>query len=394
MKIVATLVGIYLVLLVLKIALANIFYVFGIILAGAACFCAYLTLEACREYKMSDEKYLEQKRQEAINKATGDNAPVFDETEVLNKKSGKVTIVCCLAISLFLFYGANKSIGHQSIYESEIEQEEIAEKNAVANEKITAMNDEEKVLYEQKFAEYTQTMDETSAREKAIADVEADTSAKNKALQEMYDKQEQYEKWLAQKEEQERKVQEKAAEEQRKAQEKAAEEQRRKENSYWLVTRYGGKQHIEGEKYIGDWKDEHRGEIVAIYYIPSTKIRDDVDYILGKDPGYSVDVVEKIGGKPQKCITYHFKKSSNGWEWKIKRLLEIHDISQRNDLSEAEQKYKIPISEIPAGEKFYYYDKDPDASHNDHGDWYDIGGSNLATYVFNATHSTADDIKK
>ena len=126
----------------------------------------------------------------------------------------------------------------------------------------------------------------------------------------MYDKQEQYEKWMAQKAEQERKIQE-----------KATEEQKRKESNYWLVTRYGDKKHIDGEEFIGDWKDEHRAEIVSLYYVSSTKVRDDVDYIFGKDPGYSADIIEKTDGKPQKCITYHFRKSSNGWQWKIKRTI-------------------------------------------------------------------------
>ena len=87
--------------------------------------------------------------------------------------------------------------------------------NTAVNEKLAAMTDEEKSLYEQKFAEYSKTTDEFSARTKAVEEVEADTAAKNKALQEMYDKQAQYEKWLAQKAEQERKEQEKAAEEQK-----------------------------------------------------------------------------------------------------------------------------------------------------------------------------------
>lgn len=93
--------------------------------------------------------------------------------------------------------------------QKKLEEQKMAEK--VANEKkreiekkeeeisarLMEMNEEDIALYKSRYQEYQQILDEQEAKEKAINDVDEAKEKKRKELQEAYDKQEQYEEWIA-----------------------------------------------------------------------------------------------------------------------------------------------------------------------------------------------------
>ena len=314
----------------------------------------------------------------------------------------------------------------KSMDEDDARTKAIADVDAyvAANEKLAAMNDEEKALYDQKFAEYTHTMDDISARTKAVEDVETDTAAKKKALQEMYDKQKQYEEWLAQKKEQEEKAL---------AEKKILE--RRNEQKYWLLSPDGFKAtnyHVEDEVWVCDWISKRNdadhigdqqnvdGNIYAVYYLPSSKKYEEHGVVF-KDPGYKVDVIEKIGGKPVHWFTLQFWKNDDKWKYRIFTRRDISNISQWLKPEDFDLSKTINYFEI--GESIYQYDRFPGYGYDQ--PWGDIvedehlkllvrekfieTGIDAATVdkyienmsednwikcVFYATHTIADDVKK
>lgn len=312
----------------------------------------------------------------------------------------------------------------KSMEEDDARTKAIADVDAytAANEKLAAMNDEEKALYEQKFAAYQATMDDISARDKAIEDVESEIAAKKKALQEMYDKQEQYEKWLAQKKEQEEKA----------LAEKKIQE-RRNEQKYWLLSPDGFKAtnyHVEDEVWVCDWVSKRNdiahigdpqsvdGNIYAVYYLPSSKKYKEHGVVF-KDPGYDVDVIEKIDGIPVHWFTLQFWKNDDKWKYRISTRRDISKISQWLKPEDFDLSKTINYFEI--GESIYQYDRFPGYDQP----WGDIvedenlkllvrekfieSGIDAATVdkyienmseanwikcVFYATHTIADDVKK
>ncbi len=65
------------------------------------------------------------------------------------------------------------------------------------NERINGLEGEDKQIYLSKFEEYKKEMDDISAKEKALNAMEKEIVRRNKELQKKYDDQKQYEEWIA-----------------------------------------------------------------------------------------------------------------------------------------------------------------------------------------------------
>ena len=93
------------------------------------------------------------------------------------------------------------------------------------NERINSLEGDEKEFWIAKFNEYKNSMDEADAKIAALKDLEEEKKKRNKELQKKYDDQKQYEEWIAwQKSEEEKKQ----AEEQKLAKEKERQELQKK----------------------------------------------------------------------------------------------------------------------------------------------------------------------
>ena len=197
------------------------------------------------------------------------------------------------------------------------------------------MNAEEKALYEQKFAAYQASKDVNTARTKAIADVETCTAEKNKALQEAYDKQAQYEEWIAWQE----------AEKNKRKDDSSVSGSNSKKDENMLDTLVSGVKSYVKERFIDDavhiaYKKDNQGNVLSVYYVPSSKKKEEHGIIF-KDPGYRVDVVYKKNNKIIYGETYSFYKPGKGWLGKVSSqwLVDSEGEKVKNSITPVDGKY-------------------------------------------------------
>lgn len=226
----------------------------------------------------------------------------------------------------------------QRVAEKEAEEKAATDKLAMEKEKeiqdrLMDMNEEDIALYKTKLQEYSTIMEEQKAKEKAINDVDQARAKKKQELQEAYDKQAQYEEWIAwQKSEEE----EKAKEQGRKEKEatKNAEVNNNDSNGGWWnkvksvasdlaadAVDYGAQ--VANDEVI---IDELSTNEYMVYFKPSTK-KEIKDGLIFKDTGYSVEVIIKSKiDIPEKNIKngqiifdkyYEYCKKDSYMKWRL-----------------------------------------------------------------------------
>lgn len=224
----------------------------------------------------------------------------------------------------------------QRVAEKEAEEKAATDKLAMEKEKeiqdrLMDMNEEDIALYKTKLQEYSTIMEEQKAKEKAINDVDQAKAKKKQELQEAYDKQAQYEEWIAwQKSEEEKK----AKEQERKEAAKNAEVNNNDSNGSWWnkvksvasdlaadAVDYGAQ--VANDEVI---IDELSTNEYMVYFKPSTK-KEIKDGLIFKDTGYSVEVIIKSKiDIPEKNIKngqiifdkyYEYCKKDSYMKWRL-----------------------------------------------------------------------------